>query len=125
VNTWQDQSGNGYHSIGINSPVFTASNASFGSRPTIMLQEVDYDYLRIEDDADKAPKLHNTSELSVFFVFNSNNSSGVRRLLSKRDGNASQQFYVFFAKTEALIADLTAITMLERQLLEELLTSIH
>jgi hypothetical protein len=96
VNTWQDQSGNGYHAVGVNSPVFTASNASFNSMPTITFVEADDDYLRVEDDADEAPRLDNTNQLSVFFVFRSNNSSGTRGLLSKRDGNGVQQSYVFY-----------------------------
>lgn len=96
VVTWQDQSGNNYHALGANSPVFTSANASFASMPTITLVEGDDDYLFIEDDADEAPELDNTDELSVFFVFNSDNSSGTRALLSKRDGVNNEQSYLFY-----------------------------
>jgi hypothetical protein len=96
VATWQDQSGNGYHAVGVNSPVFTETNANFNNWPTITFVEADDDYLRVEDDANEAPELDNTSELSVFFVFRSNNSTGTRGLLSKRDGNNSAQSYVFY-----------------------------
>lgn len=97
VNTWQDQSGYGYHAVlGGGTPAFTASNASFGDFPTITFDEANSEWLYIEDDANQAPQLDNTSGLSVFYVFNADNGTGVRGHLSKRDDVGVSQSYVFW-----------------------------
>ncbi|MGB3464861.1 MAG: hypothetical protein WBA74_06315, partial [Cyclobacteriaceae bacterium] len=97
VNTWQDVSGYGYDALtAATSPLFNSANANFGNRPTITFAGGGTEFLFIEDDADEAPQLDNTSELSIFYVFNPDNSSGVRAHLSKRDGQNNNQSYVFW-----------------------------
>ena len=98
VSTWQDQSGYGYNAItGPTSPTFVLSNAAFGGLPTLSFSgTAGSNYMFVEDDADEAPQLDNTSELAIFYVFNSDDNSNLGGHLSKRDGNNSQQSYVFF-----------------------------
>ncbi len=97
VFTWLDQSGYGYHAaVGAGTPFYDASNANFNGMPTITFVEGNTDWLFIEDDGDEAPMLDNTSEISIFYVFNPDNSTDVRAHLSKRDGNGSAQSYVFY-----------------------------
>ena len=97
VNTWQDQSGYGYNAAtAATSPLFTSSNANFGNMPTITFAGGATEFLFVEDDANEAPQLDNTSALSVFYVFREANISDVRAHVSKRDGNGIAQSYVFF-----------------------------
>lgn len=97
VSTWQDQSGYGYNAVtAATSPVFTANNANFGNLPTITFSGGGTEFLFVEDDADEAPQLDGSTEMSIIYVFNADNATGVRGHVSKRDDNGVSQSYVFF-----------------------------
>lgn len=97
ISTWLDQSGYGYDAaVGGGTPFYDASHANFNSMPAITFVEGNTDWLFIEDDANEAPQLDNTSAISIFYVYNPDNSSGVRSHITKRDGNGSAQSYVFY-----------------------------
>ncbi len=97
IMTWNDQSGYGYDAVtGPTSPIFDAVNAGFRDLPTITFAGGGTEFLFIEDDANEAPQLDNTSELSILYVYRPDNATGVRAHVSKRDGNGVAQSYVFF-----------------------------
>lgn len=100
VSSWLDQSGYGYNAVtAATSPVFTLANASFNNLPTITFAGGATEFLLVEDDADEAPQLDNTSELSIFYVFNESDISGLNAHISKRDGNGVQQSYLAYEST--------------------------
>ncbi len=95
VATWQDRSGYNYNAISAaTSPLYTTSG--IGGMPSITFAGGSTEFLYIEDDADEAPQLDGTSEISVFYVFNQSTVSGLNAHISKRDGNGSQQSYLAF-----------------------------
>lgn len=95
VSTWQDQSGYGYNAIAAaTSPLYSTSG--IGGMPSITFAGGATEFLFIEDDADEAPQLDNTSAISIFYVFNQSTISGLNTHLSKRDGNGVQQSYLAF-----------------------------
>ncbi len=97
ISTWQDQSGYGYDAVAAaTSPSFTASNTNFNNLPTLTFLGGNTEYLFIEDDGDEAPQLDNTSEISIFYVYNADNSTGVRAHFSKRISFNNQQSYLAY-----------------------------
>ncbi|MEM9338924.1 MAG: T9SS type A sorting domain-containing protein [Bacteroidota bacterium] len=97
VGTWQDQSGYGLQAISAaTSPTYTSSNANFNGLPSLTFSGGSTEFLFIEDDADEAPQLDNTSGIAIFYVYNPDNSSGVRAHLSKRDSYNNQESYTAF-----------------------------
>lgn len=97
VSAWLDQSGYGYHAAtGATSPIFTSSNLNFGNSPTITFAGGATEFLFVEDDADEAPQLDGTDEISIIYVYNPANLTSVRGHVSKRDGNGVNQSYVSF-----------------------------
>ncbi|MFY0599071.1 MAG: hypothetical protein JXR03_05335 [Cyclobacteriaceae bacterium] len=99
VSVWQDQSGYGYNATTSSAPSFDAVNPNFNNLPSITFVEATDEKMIVEDDADEAPQLDGTSALSIFYVFNPDNSTGTRAHLSKRDGNGVGQSYVFYEST--------------------------
>ena len=97
VNTWQDQSGYNYHALlGNGTPDYDVVNAEFNGLPSINFNDAFDEFLFIEDDADEAPQLDNTTGLSIFIALRSDNTGGVHGILCKRDGFNSQESYSIF-----------------------------
>ncbi len=95
VATWQDQSGYGYDAVtAATSPIYTTSG--IGGMPSITFAGGATEFLFVEDDADEAPQLDGTSEISIFYVYEQSTVAGLNAHISKRDGNGVQQSYLAY-----------------------------
>ncbi len=94
IDTWGDLSGYGNDAStgGDGVPSYNATDANMNNQPTLQFVEGDTEWLQVAD----ADELDDTDEISIFYVYRPDNSSGVRAHLSKRTGNGSNQAYVFY-----------------------------
>ncbi len=107
VVSWADQSASGLTAIPGGTtgaaPLYDADGGSnFNNQPVIFFDDPQDNWMYIEGDAGELAALENQTEMSIFFVFNSDSRTGNKNIISKRDGNNSNQQFTFYQNNNIL-----------------------